>query len=83
MEGIRVKLGSNGRVVIPAELRRALGVKEGDELLLRCSGGELRITTPRAAIRRAQELVRRYLPADVSLVDELIDERREAAEQEV
>ena len=83
MEGFRVKLGSNGRLVIPVELRRALDIREGEELLLRCSGGELRITTPKAAIKGAQALVRRYVPAGVSLVDELIEERSEVAEHEV
>ncbi len=34
------------------------------------------------AIRRAQAIIRRYIPDDVSLVDELIAERRAAAERE-
>jgi antitoxin PrlF len=77
-----VTIGSNGRFVIPAELRRALGVGEGDTLLVRVAGGEIRISTPEAAIRRAQAAVRRFVPPDRSLVDELVDERREAAKRE-
>lgn len=34
------------------------------------------------AIRRAQEIVRRYVPQDRSLVDELIRERRAEARNE-
>lgn len=82
MSGTTVKIGSNGRLVIPAEYRKALGVEEGDELLVRFVEGEVRISTPKAAIRRAQALVRRYVPEGQSLVDELINERREAAERE-
>jgi hypothetical protein len=36
----------------------------------------------RKAIKRAQDLVARYVPADRSLANELIDERRREAERE-
>lgn len=70
------RITSGGRIVIPAELRRALGVQEGDELLIRIEGQELRIYTPAEAIRQAQERLRRHIPAGRSLSDELILERR-------
>jgi hypothetical protein len=44
--------------------------------------GEARLTTRREQLRRAQALVRRYVPAGVSLVDELITERRAEATHE-
>ena len=77
-----VKLGSNGRLVIPAEYRKALGVEEGDELVVRFKDGELRLSTRKVALKRAQERVRRYMPEGVSLADELIRERREEAASE-
>lgn len=77
-----VRLGSNGRLVIPAEYRKALGVDEGDELVVRLEDGELRLSTRKFALRRAQERVRRYVPEGVSLADELIAERREEAAKE-
>lgn len=77
-----VKLGSNGRLVIPAEYRKALGVEEGDELVVRLEDGELHLSTRKVALRRAQERVRRYVPEGVSLADELIRERREEAASE-
>ena len=76
-----VRIGSNGRFVIPSEVRRMLGVEEGDELLVRVVDDEIRITTPEAAIARAQRIVRRYVPAHHSLVNELIAERREEGTQ--
>ena len=72
----RTKLTEGGRVVIPAEYRQALGLHIGDELILRLEDGEVRIFTPQQAIKRAQELVSRYLPQARSLTDELIAERR-------
>ena len=75
-------MGSNGRTVIPARIRRALGISDGTDLVLRVVDDEVRITTVEAAVRRAQALVRRYVPADRSLVDELIAERRNQARRE-
>jgi AbrB family looped-hinge helix DNA binding protein len=78
----RVRLNENGRIVIPAAMRKALKVKPGDELLLHMENGDLHVTTHMQRIRKAQELVRRYVPDGVSLADELIAERREAAKGE-
>jgi AbrB family looped-hinge helix DNA binding protein len=38
----RMKLNENGRVVIPAQVRAALGIEAGDELLMRVEDDELR-----------------------------------------
>lgn len=59
--------------------RRALGVEEGDELVVRLEDGELRLSSRKTSLKRAQERVRRYVPEGVSLSDELIAERREEA----
>lgn len=83
MDKVRTKLAEGGRIVIPAEFRQKLGLKTGDELLVFLDDGQLKIMTPARALKRAQELVRRYIPPGVSLADELIRERRaEAAREE-
>jgi AbrB family looped-hinge helix DNA binding protein len=82
MTEVRVKVSEGGRVVIPAEFRRALGLEIGDEVLLRLEDGELRLITRRQAIKQAQKLVRHYIPEGRSLVDELIAERRNDATRE-
>jgi AbrB family looped-hinge helix DNA binding protein len=78
----RVKINDNGRVVIPASIREALGVKAGDDLVMRMEGDELRITSQRQRILKAQRLIRDHVEASRSLSDELIAERREAATRE-
>jgi AbrB family looped-hinge helix DNA binding protein len=78
----RQKVNENGRVVIPAAFRKALGISPGDEVFLRMEDDELRITTIKRRIERAQRRARKYLKPGVSLVDELIAERREAAKRE-
>jgi AbrB family looped-hinge helix DNA binding protein len=80
--GTFVRINENGRVVIPASYRKALGIKAGDKVILRMEDDELRITTMKRRIERAQRLVRKYVKPGVSLVDELIAERREAAKRE-
>ncbi len=78
----RMRVNENGRVVIPASFRERLGICVGDDLVLRIEGDELRITTLKRNIERAQRLVRKHVKPGTSLVDELIAERREAARNE-
>ena len=77
-----MRVNENGRVVIPASFRKRLGIRAGDEVVLRIEDDELRITTLKRNIERAQRLVRKHVKRGTSLVDELIAERREAARNE-
>jgi len=78
----RQRVNENGRVVIPASFRKALGINIGDEVVLRMEDDELRITTLKRRVERAQRLIRKHVKRGTSLVDELIAERREAARNE-
>lgn len=79
---IWAQVGEKGRLVIPAEMREAMGIQPGDAVQLRLEGEELRISTRRARIKRAQQRVREVVREGVSLSQELIAERRRAAERE-
>src|SRR6266568_2036203 len=59
-----------------------VGARVGDDLVLRMEGDELRITTLKRNIERAQRLVRKHVKPGTSLVDELIAERRGTARNE-
>lgn len=78
----KLKINENGRIVIPAPFRKALGITAGDVVVLRVEDDELRITTMKKRIQHAQALVRKYVKAGDSLVDELIAERRREARRE-
>jgi AbrB family looped-hinge helix DNA binding protein len=78
----RLRVNENGRVVIPASYRKVMGIKPGDEVVLRIEDDELRITTLKRRLERAQQHVRKYVKPGRSLADELIAERREAAKRE-
>jgi AbrB family looped-hinge helix DNA binding protein len=79
MNQIKTTIGQGGRVVIPAEYRKPLGLKPGDQVILVLEEGEVRLLTPRRAVQRAQALVRRYIPEGRGLAEELLLERDEEA----
>jgi len=81
-EEARTRISQNGRIVIPAAFRKALGIDSGDELVLQLQDDELRITTLQRRIQRAQERARRYVKPGTSPVGELLKERRKAAKLE-
>lgn len=78
----RTRINQNGRIVIPASVRNALSIRPGETLVLRVEADELRITTLRQRLAKAQKAVRTSIKPSVSLVDELIAERRQAARRE-
>lgn len=82
MEAQRVKIVDGGKLVIPASMRRELGISTGDTVLVDVHDGELRVRTVSQAIERARAILRKYVPEDVELSDELIAERRREAERE-
>lgn len=78
----RVRINQNGRVVIPAPFRKALGIRVGDEIVLRVEENELRITTLKNRLARAQNRIGGYLKKGTRLSEELIAERRAASQRE-
>jgi AbrB family looped-hinge helix DNA binding protein len=78
----KVRMGPDGRVVIPASFREALKLGEGDTLFARVEDGEIHLLTARAVMRRVSSMVREFVPEGVSLVDELIEDRRREAQRE-
>jgi AbrB family looped-hinge helix DNA binding protein len=82
MDAQRVKVVHGGKLVIPASMRRQLGISTGDTVLVDVDDGELRVRTMPRAIERAQAIVRQYVPDGSSLADELIVDRRGEADRE-
>ena len=76
-----IQVGAQGRLVIPAALRKTLRLEPGDRLIARQEGETLVLERREAIANRLQERFR-HIPADISLVDELIAERRTVAAKE-
>lgn len=79
---VKTKVTQGGRIVIPAEMRKRLGIEIGEDVSLSLEDNSLRIMTQKESIRRAQERFRRLIPEGVSIVDELIADRRKEAEND-
>jgi len=74
-----MRIGPQGRVVIPAKYRRALGLEPGDQVVVWLEGDRLVMRSRRAV---EEELWALFAEVEGSLADELIQERRRDAERE-
>ena len=77
-----VRVDAQGRILIPAELRRAVDMHPGHMVTLLVDDGEVRVITVTTATRKIRETAAKYATPGRSLVDELIAERRAEAERE-
>lgn len=76
-----VTVGPQGRLVIPSEIRREMGIGPGDVLLALVEGQRLVLEKREAVLRRLLQRFER-VPAEVSLADELIAERQSEGRRE-
>lgn len=76
-----VIVGPQGRLVIPAELRRELSITSGDVLLAAVEGQRLVLEKRTAVLQRVKQRFC-HIPPGVSLAEELIAERRAEADWE-
>lgn len=65
-----------GAVVVPDDYRKALGLDDGDALLMDVHGEELRIRPALSAIQRVQDRLKPYRIPGRLASDELIADRR-------
>ena len=78
---VDVSLGRQGRLVIPAPLRRSLGLEEGDRLVARQDGNRLVIEKPEQIKQRLKARFAQ-VPVERRLVEELLAERRQECRRE-
>lgn len=71
------QIGKSGRISVPAKMRAALDVHAGDDILIRMENGTIRLIPLKQAVSLAQKAVKRHVPKGTSLVDALIQARRE------
>lgn len=78
----RLRIGPQGRVVIPVEMREALGMSPGTVVAMHVEGRRLVIERPEDILSRLRDELRAAVPAGTSVVDELIEDRRADARRE-
>jgi AbrB family looped-hinge helix DNA binding protein len=77
-------MDAQGRVLIPAEIRKELDLHPGQVLTLVVEDDELKLYSVSAGVRKAQAIAAKYIKREPgrSLVDEFIAERRREAARE-
>jgi AbrB family looped-hinge helix DNA binding protein len=76
------KVDASGRIVLPADVRLRQHINTGDQVVIIESSEGMQIKTQKQAIREARDVFAKLAPVDVLLSEELIRERREAAQHE-
>jgi AbrB family looped-hinge helix DNA binding protein len=79
MDPVTVRVDQSGRVVIPRDVRVALGIPDGGELRLSVQDGELRAVSRAAALRRIWAETAALPPVSPSATEMLFQMRREEA----
>lgn len=75
MKAITLKVSEEG-ILIPSEVRKELGLKVGNELIVTVEGDRLILENPKTVLADLKSL---FIDCDVSLADELIADRRAEA----
>ncbi len=81
-EMLHTRMSKEGRVLIPAQLRQALGLKTDEPMNIYAVEGELRLISRMESIRRVQAIAAKYKRPGVSVVDEFLRDKREEAARE-
>lgn len=81
-KAVSVRIGPQGRVVIPAELRRELEIEPGETFIVHVESQRLVLERREQILERMRRELRGTAVDDTSVVDELIAERRAAAKRE-
>ena len=81
MKTATTKIVDGGRLILPAEFRRALNLQKGDSITLQLEGNEVRMRSTREVVHQIQSKMKKY-KIEGSIVDDLIAERRREARME-
>jgi AbrB family looped-hinge helix DNA binding protein len=79
----KATINAQGRILIPADIRRKMDLKPGETVVMDFEDGVLKIESHRSRIRRIQEEFKKYAKPGTLASDELIAERREEARREL
>ena len=83
MNRYTIPVGENGRIILPRELRRALGVGKGSRVVIEARDDRLELTTADRLRREAQERYQRLFPGQGRhAVDDFLVEKREEVRRE-
>lgn len=79
---VEAVLGADGRLLIPAAIRDAAGIKRGEKVILRVEGGKVTVESRAASLRSLVGMFAHLKKPGESVVDEFLAERRAEAKRE-
>ncbi len=83
MEVFHTRIEADGKIQLPPQVLEELDFEAGQDVELEVEKRTLRVSLTRAErLKRARDLVRKYVSPDISLADELIEDRRREAEDD-
>jgi AbrB family looped-hinge helix DNA binding protein len=83
MQAFTAQLEKSGRILIPAPVRRKLGLREGSLIIVKVNEkGGLDVESRSQALARVQSKLRKYIPEGALVSDQLIADRRSEAARE-
>jgi AbrB family looped-hinge helix DNA binding protein len=77
-----VILGESGRIVLPAAIRKELGLKAGDRLTVNSDHGAIRILSRKMALESIRAGIIRQRGSLDGILDEFLAEKHEEAARE-
>lgn len=77
------RINENGRIVIPADIRKEMGLNPGDAVVMVLESGVLKIESHQARVRQVQESLSKLIPAGRRLSAELGETRQKEVRQEM
>jgi bifunctional DNA-binding transcriptional regulator/antitoxin component of YhaV-PrlF toxin-antitoxin module len=82
-EMIDIRIAENGRMVLPRSARKALGITGAGVVVLSIEGDNVKLTSMRQSIKRAQDLYRQHAINDLTVDDFIAERRTEAAREDL
>lgn len=79
---LTAKVSKGGKISLPSACRKALNISDGDELLFNIHDNQVLISPVKLTLQKVRKLLKDNNPSGRSLVDELIQERKQELKDE-
>lgn len=78
----KAKVSKGGKIAIPSACKKVLNISDGDELLFDINDNQVVISPVKFTLQKVRKLLKDHNPSGRSLVDELIQERKQELKDE-
>lgn len=79
---LRTKISTGGKIAIPSVFRKQLNLKDGEEILIDLQDGNIIISSLQMTLAKVRKNIDKYQGENDSLVNKLLEIRKEEASHE-